>query len=212
MTSITAMVNSVIQFMSPRLDKPFALFGHSMGAIIGFEVARQLRREKRQQPLRLFASGRRAPQVRDQGPQSHKLSNADFIEALNKLNGTAPEALTNVELMELMLPTIRADFMAIETYNYSEESPLDCSITAYGGMQDHHVNHDHIDQWRAQTNNSFRLRWMNGDHFFINTHKKQLLEALSVDLEELLEKLERPSFPIFPRRITTDCLSTRSSS
>ena len=186
-TSITAMVASVTRYVTSQLDKPFALFGHSMGAIIGFEVARQLRRENRRQPARLFASGRRAPQVSYQTPPAHNLSKKEFLEVLHQLNGSAPEALQNAELMELMLPTIRADFEAIETYRYSEEPPLDCSISVFGGLEDHHVNREHLELWSTQTNGLFRLHWIPGDHFFLNTHQKQLLDELAEELEELIE-------------------------
>lgn len=205
--SITEMVNSVTRFVAARSDKPFALFGHSMGSIIGFEVARKLRRENLRQPARLFASGRRAPQVNESTPPTHNLSKEEFLEVLQQLNGSAPEALQNAELMELMLPTIRADFKAIETYTYSHEPPLDCSITAFGGLQDHHVGREPVECWKTQTNSSFRLHWIPGDHFFLNTHRQQLLDVLAQELEELVDT-------VLPQQLDShlDRVSTRSGS
>lgn len=185
-TSMPALVNTVAEVLLPHLDKPFAFFGHSMGAIIGFELARQLRRMAAPQPLHLFVSGRRAPQIPGSDTRTYDLSEPDFLDELHRLNGTPSEVLENPELMELMLPTLRADFTVIQNYTYSVEPPLDSSISTYGGLQDYEVKREQLEAWREQTTACFSLRLFPGDHFFLNT-SRQLLPVLYRELGKLLQ-------------------------
>jgi len=186
-TSMTALVEAMSQAILPHLNKPFALFGHSMGAAIGFELARRLRREGggRTQPVKLFVSGRRAPQIPYPPILTYDLPEQDFLEELRRLNGTPLEVLKNPELMELMLPTLRADFSVIQTYTYTAEPPLDCPISVYGGLQDYEVGIEQLEAWREQTTASFSLQMLPGDHFFVNT-SPPLLHSLGKELETLL--------------------------
>jgi medium-chain acyl-[acyl-carrier-protein] hydrolase len=111
-----------------------------MGAIIGFELARYLRRQFLPRPLHLFASGRGAPQIREAGPFDYDLPEPEFIQKLRGLNGTPKEVLDHPELMQLMIPLLRADFALIQTYVYSPESSLNCPITVFGGTRDFEVS------------------------------------------------------------------------
>ncbi|HEY0385456.1 MAG TPA: thioesterase domain-containing protein, partial [Pyrinomonadaceae bacterium] len=172
--------------LAPFLDKPFAFFGHSMGATLAFEVARLLRDEKRQMPVHLFVSARHAPQLPDPEPPIYDLPEAELKEELRNLNGTPPEVLEHPELMELMLPLFRADCRVSETHTYRPGSPLDCSITAYGGLQDQHVRREHLEPWREHTTGAFTLRMLAGDHFFIHTSHTLLLRTLSRDLYQIV--------------------------
>ncbi len=167
----------------PLLNKRFAFFGHSMGATIAFEVARLLRREGAPQPSHLFISARRAPQVLlDADPPTYNLSESELIEDLRRLNGTPPEVFDSPDLLKMMLPVIRADFEATQTYTYEEEPPLDCPITVYGGLQDHGVRRENLDAWCAQTTAPCAVRLFPGDHFFINAKSDLLLQTLARDL------------------------------
>lgn len=181
-----ALVEAMTPALLHRLDKPFAFFGHSMGAIIGFEIARLLRRKHYPQPLHLFVSGRRAPQIPDPNPPTYDLPHLDFLRELRRLNGTPQEVLENPEMMALMLPILRADFTLTQTYSYSAEPPLDCSVSAFGGLQDNEVDPEYLEAWREQTTGSFSLQMFAGDHFFLNASQPQLLQALSRELVELL--------------------------
>ena len=132
---LTFLVQSIADALVRELQEfpgPFALFGHSMGATISFEVARELRRRGVMEPAHLFVAGRRAPQLPDSDPVTFNLPHDPFIAELRKLNGTPSELLEDPELLELYLPVIRADFELIQTYEYYEEEPLSCPITAYG--------------------------------------------------------------------------------
>ena len=185
--SMPALVTALAEALLSRLDMPFALFGHSMGAIIGFELARHARREQYPQPLHLFVSGRQAPQIPDPDRPTYDLSEPDFLDDLHRLNGTPQEVLRHPELMALLLPALRADFTIIQTYAYSAEPQLDCSISAYGGLQDRDVSREQLEAWREQTTATFSLQMFSGDHFFLNTNQPLLLQVLSRELHSLLQ-------------------------
>jgi medium-chain acyl-[acyl-carrier-protein] hydrolase len=155
---------------------PFAFFGHSMGGLVSFELARFIRRHHSLEPVHLFISGRRAPQTKDLKPPIHNLPEADFLRELRQLNGTPEEVLNNHELRELLMPILRADFAVLETYIYSEEAPLNCPLSVFGGLQDREVTIEQLEAWQAQTFNSFSLKMLPGDHFFIHSSQSFLPE------------------------------------
>lgn len=181
-TRLQPLVQAIAQALLPHLDKPFAFFGHSMGGLVSFELARLLRKKYGLNPAHLFVSGYRAPQVPDPDPPIRALPEPEFLEELRRLNGTPEAVLENAELMQLLLPALRADFAAIETYVYTPESPLDCPITAFGGLQDREVSCDDLKAWREQTNAAFSLKMLPGDHFFLHSAQPLLLQSLSQEL------------------------------
>lgn len=181
-THSSVLVEQLASAMRPLLDKPYALFGHSMGALICFELARRLRREGMPAPVHLFVSGRRAPQRPDNETLRYLLSDADLKEHLRLLNGTPRELLEHPELMELMLPLLRADLEVNENYNYTDEPPFDCPVSAYGGLQDLEVSREDLDAWREHTASAFNLRLFDGDHFFLHHSEALLLNVLARDL------------------------------
>lgn len=181
-TSAQALVEAAADAILPHLDRPFAFFGHSMGAIISFELARYLRRHNRPQPTRLFISGRSAPQLGVKESATYSLPDAEFAEELLRLNGTPREVLEHPELMQLMLPLLRADFEVCQTYQYLPEPPLDCPITAFGGLNDQDVSGEMVGAWREQTSRPFNLWMLPGDHFFVNSAQERILQILSRDL------------------------------
>jgi medium-chain acyl-[acyl-carrier-protein] hydrolase len=164
------------------LDVPFALFGHSLGALVSFELARQLRKLGLPDLVHLFVSGHRAPQIPRPGPLTHQWPDAEFVAELRRLNGTPEEVLQHAELMALLLPVLRADFAIIETYSGSDEEALDCPISAFGGLQDSEASYDEVAAWREQTRGLFKVRMLPGDHFFLHSARAQILRAISQDL------------------------------
>jgi len=178
-TRLVPLVEAVVEALLPYLDKPFAFFGHSMGALISFEVARRLRRDQALNPVHLFVSGRRAPQWPDPDPPIHALPEAEFLGELRRLNGTPEAVLANRELMQLLLPVLRADFAVLETYCYEPASPLECPIAAFGGLQDPEVACEMLEAWRQQTRSDFSLQMLPGDHFFLHTSQSLLWQALN---------------------------------
>ena len=181
-TQLSPLVQTVTKALFPFLDKPFALFGHSLGALVSFELARELRRQYDVHPARLFVCSARAPQILHRGLPIHNLPEKDFLAELRRLNGTPTEVLNNEGLMEIMLPHLRADFALYETYAYAPGSPLNCPISAFGGWQDRTVSHSDLEAWRDQTSVSFSSQMFPGDHFFLNANQLPLLRVLSEEL------------------------------
>jgi medium-chain acyl-[acyl-carrier-protein] hydrolase len=184
--SLPRLTDVLAETMLPLLDSPFAFFGHSMGAVIAFELARCLRRQQAPEPQAIFVSGRNAPQISDPDPVTYNLPKDEFIEELGKLDGTPKEVLEHAELMELMIPLLRADFQVVQTYEYRAEPPLRCPIIGYGGLQDRDVTRDLIQPWEEQTSSDFGLHMLPGDHFFIRSSQPLLLGLLSQDLNRII--------------------------
>jgi medium-chain acyl-[acyl-carrier-protein] hydrolase len=177
------MIADLALALRPYLDLPFAFFGHSMGGKIAFEVARYVRAEYGLEPFHLFVSGCCGPQMLKTDGILYDLPKAEFIEELRRLNGTPKEVLEHDELMQLMLPLLRADFELVQTYAYSPGPPLRCPVTAFGGLQDTEVTRESLDAWRKETTGSFVSRMLPGDHFFINSERPQLLRSLTQELK-----------------------------
>jgi medium-chain acyl-[acyl-carrier-protein] hydrolase len=177
-TDLNALIETLTAEILPYCDRPFAFFGHSMGGLIAFELTRSLRRHHHPQPLHLLLSGCRAPQLSSPHPPLHSLSDADFIEELRRYNGTPEAVLTNAELMQLFLPTLRADFTLIETYCHVAEPPLDRPITVFGGLQDAEVSPEDLEAWQIQTTKRLTRHMLPGDHFFLHSAQALLLQHL----------------------------------
>jgi medium-chain acyl-[acyl-carrier-protein] hydrolase len=190
-TQLEPLVNAIAQALTgqftpvllPYLDKPFAFFGHSMGGLICFEVARLLRRNYNKNPVYLFISGRSAPQISDRNPPIHALPEPEFLEEIRLLNGTPEAVLENTELMQLLVPILRADFAILETYEYAPAPPLECAIAVFGGLQDREVNIGELEAWHEQTTTSFELEMFSGDHFFLHSAKHLLLQSIAQKLK-----------------------------
>jgi surfactin synthase thioesterase subunit len=149
---------------------------------VAFELARALRRTELPQPTRLFLSAHRAPHLPDRRPNLHALPDAEFWKELRDLEGTPAEVFENQELMELVMPTLRADFELCETHTPSAEEPLDIPFSLFGGIEDASVGRDELEAWRAYTGASTRLRMLPGHHLFIQQSQALLVDAVVEDL------------------------------
>jgi medium-chain acyl-[acyl-carrier-protein] hydrolase len=191
--ALPPLVRALAQGLRPQLDKPFAFLGHSMGALVGFELARFLRRYYQLEPLHFFVAGRPAPQLPRTKPPIHGLPDAEFRDELRRMNGTPAAVLDHDELMQLILPALRADFTLCETYQYAPEAALACPISAFGGLQDATVSRQDLEAWRDQTTGRFVLRMFPGDHFFLHAGRALFLEVLARDLQNLAAGPAPPS-------------------
>jgi medium-chain acyl-[acyl-carrier-protein] hydrolase len=185
-TKLDSFIRAFLPELLPYLDCPFVFFGHSMGALISFEVVRQLRRSRHLTPLHLFVSGRQAPQLPELDPPMHQLPRAEFLRGLRSYDGTPESVLQNQDLMDLFLPILRADFSIIETYTYRAEVPLSCPISAFGGIQDSKVTLDRLGAWQDQTSSSFSLKMFPGGHFYLNHQSESLLATIMAVLEKII--------------------------
>jgi medium-chain acyl-[acyl-carrier-protein] hydrolase len=177
------LVEAAAEALHPLLEHPFCLFGHSMGALVAFELARRLRAKYGLMPARLFVSGHGAPQLPDLPTLRYDLPEEDFIAALARLNGTPPEVLAEPELLELMLPLVRADCEVCDTYDYREEAPFSFPISALGGSDDSEVPLAALEAWQEHTTAELDVRLFPGGHFYLNEHRTRLLRVLARTLE-----------------------------
>jgi len=172
------LVANLADVLSTAIDRPYALFGHSMGALLAFEVVRQLRRLDYPEPVHLFAAGHRAPPLPSLQPAIHALSDQAFRAELRHRKGTPDAVLENDDLMQALTPMLRADFAVCETYDYRPEPRLDCPLTAVGGQLDDTVPAQHLAAWRELTSSAFEVLLLPGGHFFPATHQGSLLDHL----------------------------------
>jgi medium-chain acyl-[acyl-carrier-protein] hydrolase len=180
---IITLAENCLPALQILLDKPFAFFGHSMGALVAFELTRHLQNNSLSQPTVLFVSGCGAPHLLDPHPPIHALPDAEFLKALKQLNGIPSELLQIPDAMELLLPSLHADFEAVESYHYiSDDLPLDCPIVAFGGLNDPRVSRERIAGWDLQTGSNFKSQYFPGDHFFINTAGEALIASITSEL------------------------------
>jgi len=177
-----ALARALADALTPHLEIPFAFFGHSMGALVAFELARELRHRGRPGPTELFVSGHRAPDVPDDDPPIHALEEPRFVDEVQRLNGTPAEVVADAELLALVLPALRADFEVCETYEHAREEPLACPIIAFGGLDDRKATRDRLAAWRDHTRARFSLRMFPGDHFFLARARDEIVATVVEEL------------------------------
>jgi medium-chain acyl-[acyl-carrier-protein] hydrolase len=182
---LSSLVEVLAPVLKPYLSVPYAFFGHSVGALVAFELARQLYKRYGLEPAHIFVSGRRAPQIPDPDPPLHQLPDDEFLEELGRRYDGIPKAVRqDPELMEVLRPVLRADITMNETYRYTDETRLACPISCFGSLQDPSTTLEELAAWRDQTTGRFRLRTLLGTHFFLNTARHDLLRAISEDLQD----------------------------
>lgn len=182
-TKLPLLVTAIAEEVLPYLNKPFSFYGHSMGALIGFELARHLRRNHLRGPQNLFVSGCCAPQMPNDNLPDPNVSPSEFVRVLRGLNGTPSRVFEHPELLQLVLPMIKADFEMVFSYSYSTEPPLASSIVAFGGALDEQVSRAALEGWADHTNVRFLTKMLPGGHFFLQESRSLLLKMISHHLE-----------------------------
>lgn len=186
--SVEELMPPLVEGLRPFMDLPFAFLGHSMGALVAFELARHLAGEGLPGPVRLFASGHRGPSLPDTRPPAYALPEPEFIEEMRRLNGTPEEVLQHREILDMLLPLLRADFEFCETYRYSPGAPLRCPISALGGVADADVSREQLEAWRAETEGPFTMRLFPGGHFYLASDPQPVLREIAPELQEAVRR------------------------
>jgi medium-chain acyl-[acyl-carrier-protein] hydrolase len=177
---LAASLASVVEGEGPRR---LAFFGHSLGALLAFEIVRELTRRGAAPPIHLFVSSRRGPRLPEPGEDVHKLPDAEFVDEVQRRYDAVPEEVrSEPELMELLLPALRADFEMLETYEYVAEPPLECPITAISGLEDDRVPLESLQAWRDETVGPFRVRRFPGGHFYFRQADEELAQLVRLAL------------------------------
>ncbi|MFC6336762.1 alpha/beta fold hydrolase [Pseudomonas sp. CCM 7891] len=184
---IKALAAQLAAEISTQLDGPYALFGHSLGGLLAFELAHALRARGLPAPLALFASGTAGPARRDVSEYAIEKTDAQLIARLRELKGTAEDALANHELMQLMLPILRADFLLCGSFHYGEREPLAMPIHVFGGKQDS-VRAEQLLDWQEDTSTGFSLDLFEGHHFFLMQQESSVLCCLRRYADEHLAR------------------------
>lgn len=182
-----ALVEQAAAALAPYLDRPYCLLGYSMGALIAFELARHLNRSGRAAPRHLIACAYRAPHLPYHSVLRHDLPRDEFIRVLGELEGTPPAALESPELIDFMLPLMRADCRICDLYEFRDETPLTCPLTVYGGMDDADAGEEALSAWHRLTGAAFELKVFPGGHFFAHSSRRNFLDALAALLRRLVD-------------------------
>jgi surfactin synthase thioesterase subunit len=184
-TALRPLVERIVDSLPPFLSGPVAFYGHSMGALTAFEVARETRRRFGVEPVHLFISSRRAPQIPSLRPRTFDLPDHEFIARLKSLDPGGKQLPEDPALIQLFLPLIRADFQIVETYEYVPDLPLSCPITVYGGTLDSEAPLERLSAWQAQTTGPCTVKQFPGGHFFIHDRTTNFLDTFAGDVAHL---------------------------
>jgi surfactin synthase thioesterase subunit len=192
--NMASLASKLVSVLHPVFAAPYALFGHSMGGLISFELARQLRKRRMRPPEHLFISSARAPHVPDRELPMHMLPDGVFLKELTgRFGGSPDQALLNRELAKVLLPILRADFALCETFHPAPDEPLGFPISVFGGRSDRLVVYSDLVGWSLYTRRAFKLQMFAGDHFFMTRQRDALLQVLSAELSEAAAKTNQAS-------------------
>lgn len=181
-TDLRHLARQLAAEIAPATARPYALFGHSLGALLALEMAHALNEQGAPAPRALLASGTEAPTRRNDAELRGTLTDASLIARLRSLGGTAPAVLEDAELLALTLPVLRADFHLCGHYQPLARPPLNCALHVFAGREDD-ASEAVMQAWRQETRGAFSLDWFPGDHFFINSQESEVLGVLVAHLQ-----------------------------
>jgi len=174
-----SLVEELIGAIKNYIDKPYYFFGHSMGALVSYEIARRLSKKHLPLPEKLILSSHSAPQFNKRSPVMHKLPKDEFIRELKELNGMPKEFFESEELLDIFLPIIKADYTVCETYEFSAREKLKIPFIAIRGTNDQTVLKEDMIGWSDLTQSGFKFFEFPGDHFFITKNQDEFIKFVS---------------------------------
>ncbi|GAA2404670.1 alpha/beta fold hydrolase [Actinomadura vinacea] len=184
LSTVDEYADEAFTALEPLMDRPVAFFGHSMGAVIAFEVATRMKERRGAAPVALFASGRRAPSThRDE--KVHKGGDAALIAELDRLSGTDRRVLRDEDVLRMVLPSMRSDYRAVETYRHRPGPKLDCPVVVLAGEDDPRVDMDEAKAWGDHTTGAFEVCTFPGGHFYLADQWEALVEVVSRRLDDI---------------------------
>lgn len=184
-TNLWALAEQLAVQLRPYTEKPFALFGHSVGALLAFELTRSLRRQHSPMPRVLFLSARGAPHLPLRRKPLYRLSDAAFLQEVRAIGGTPAAVFESQAVLDLVLPALRADCTALDTYRFVPDARLDCPLVLYAGRQDTEVPLQDVEAWKEYTTGTTILQLFPGDHFFLRADRALLLQRTGALLLQL---------------------------
>jgi surfactin synthase thioesterase subunit len=189
-SNVSELLPPLVAGLRPLLDRPYAIYGHSLGALVGFELVRALRAAGLPPPVAFFPAAHRAPNRPNPHPELRHLADDRFIDEVGRRFGGVPQAiLDHPDLLALMLPTLRADFSVYETYAYRAEAPLGCPIAALVGEHDAYARVAEHEDWALQTTAGFEMHVVPGGHFFLQSHRAAVIAVLAASLSAALGRV-----------------------
>ncbi len=180
---LNPLTDEIAESIGSKIAPPFAFFGHSIGALLAFDVVRKLHRLGATLPATLFLSACRAPHLPPLHEPIHALPNARFIDRLRELEGMPDAILGNPELMDVFVPILRADMAMSEAFKLDDDVVVDCPLTVLGGTEDQETPMEDLAAWREHSKGPFVLRMYPGGHFFLNKSQDEILRAIHTDLK-----------------------------
>ena len=171
------VVEDAMTWMSQFIHQPYAIYGHSLGALLGYLMMKEIQRSNVNPPLHLFFTGSEGPSVQNRREMNYKLPKDEFFEKLRELGGCPPDILKDATIMEFFEPIIRADFQVVEEYIYEPSMPFDIPITCFYGTEED-MTHEDVLSWSKESTMEVEVRRLPGDHFFINQFIEEIVNFL----------------------------------
>ena len=184
-TNMNEMVSDLYKIIVHDLSKPYAFYGHSMGAVLAFLMVKRIVNDNLTPPVYLFVSGKEAPSVSNKNPIRHLMPREEFIAELREMGGSPEQLLDDDELMNFFEPVLRADFQAMELYEYEKTSPLQIPVLAMIGL-DEDITEEEVQAWQEETIQKIEIMKFEGKHFFIFNYSKEIMALINKRLSGFL--------------------------
>ena len=184
-SDLKILISNIADVITPHTNIPYAFFGHCNGALISYELFRELRRRGVTLPEHMFISSFRSPERVNINKVLNDLPESEFLSLLRTYGGIPDSILNDKEIIQSLMPTLRADFSLHENYRYTEEEKINCPLTIYGGLKDNIVPRKELVGWRDMTSAGAKIKLFPGGHFFIDSHTKSVVKSINSELQSM---------------------------